>query len=232
MSSAPSSASGRRCRRRSREAAGATLADRPGDARQSRTDRARSRASARGSLLAAIDRTVTAAGLAPAGAAPRRTADRSGGDRAAPRRRRASSSPTPRARSDTRERLKAAPDLARALARLVGRTRRPARSRRDPRRHRRSGRAGRRSSQRARRYSRRDRRKRPRRLRAPDPAIATTLTAALADELPLSQARRRLRARQATSRRSTRRARLRDESRRVIAAPAGALCRRDRRRAR
>ena len=60
-----------------------------------------------------------AGGLAAAGAAAGGAAHRSRGDRAAARRGRACSSRTPAPRGDVRERLKAAPDLARALARLV-----------------------------------------------------------------------------------------------------------------
>ncbi len=94
----------------------------------------------RGSLLAAIDRTVTAAGsrlivqrLAapltdPAAIARRHDAVEFFATDAA-------------ARAALRSRLAAAPDLARALARLVVGRGGPARPRRHPRRHRRRGRA-------------------------------------------------------------------------------------------
>ena len=62
MSSAPRSASARRSSPPRRERAGAAHADRRGDPRQSRAHARRWRASAPGSLLATIDRTVTAAG--------------------------------------------------------------------------------------------------------------------------------------------------------------------------
>ena len=139
MSSARRSASGRRCRRRCAKAPAPRMAI--DQATRGNLELMRTLSGERrGSLLDAIDRTVTAAGsrlLAQRLAAPltdpaqiARRLDAVAafvGDAAA--------------RAETRSRLHAAPDLARALSRLVGRPRRPARSRRHPRRH-----AGRRRS--------------------------------------------------------------------------------------
>ena len=158
----------------------------------------------RGSLLAAIDRTVTAAGsrlLAQRLAAPLT-------DPAAIGRRHDAVAffvADAGARGDVRERLKAAPDLARALARLV------------------VGRGGPRDlaairdgiaaaaglAARLEQFPEiaEEIAQATQSLRRPDPAIAAELAAALADELPLPQARRRLRARRAMTPRSTRRAR-------------------------
>ena len=116
-----------------RESAGATLAIDAGDPRQSRTDRARSRGERRGSLLAAIDRTVTAAGsrlLAQRLAAPLTDA---GCDRAPARCGRRFRRRSAAARRRARSACSRARSRARAGA-ARGRTRRPARSRRHPRR--------------------------------------------------------------------------------------------------
>ena len=188
-----------------REARGRDARDRPGHPQQSRAGPHARRRAAR--LAARRHRPHRdGGGLAAPGAAAGRAAHRSGGDRAAPRRGRAFRCATPALRAAMRATLKAAPDLARALARLVvgrGGPRDLAAIRdgiaaaAEPR-----GRADRAaptfppsSTQAA------------TALRRPDPAIARELAAALADELPLSQARRRLRARRATTPRSTRRAR-------------------------
>ena len=144
-------------------------------------------------------------GLAAAGAAARRAADRPGGDRAAARRGRAFRRRRAGAPRHARAPQRRARPRARAGA-ARGRPRRPARSRRDPRRHRGGGEPGRASSQRVGDIPA-EIAQAAAALRRPDPAIATELAAALADELPLSQARRRLRARRATTPRSTRRAR-------------------------
>ena len=118
MSSARSSASARRCRRRCARPQGATLAI--DQATRANLELMRTLGGERrGSLLAAIDRTVTAGRLAAAGAAAGRAADRSGGDRAAARRGRAFRRATPLARGRLRAQLQGAPDLARALSRLV-----------------------------------------------------------------------------------------------------------------
>ena len=101
-----------------REAQGATLVDRPGDAGQSRTDAHARRRAAR--LAARRDRPHRdVGGLAAPGAAARRAADRS-------RRRSAQRLDTVEifvgdaiARQQTRELLHIAPDMARALSRLV-----------------------------------------------------------------------------------------------------------------
>ncbi len=72
----------------------------------------------RGSLLAAIDRTVTAAGSRSAGAATGRAAHRCGRD-CARLDAVALFVSDPASRGDARAQLKAVPDLARALSRLV-----------------------------------------------------------------------------------------------------------------
>ena len=180
----------------------------------------------RGSLLAAIDRTVTAAGsrlLAQRLAAPLT-------DPAAIAQRHDAVAhfvaDAGRARRDARSAARRARSRPRAVA-AGGRPRRPARPRRHPRRHRRRRRASPPSSTAAATCPPRSRRPR-RALRQPDAAIARELTAALGDELPLSQARRRLRAR-GLRRRARRSARA---ARRIAPGDrgaAGALCRGDRR---
>ena len=120
-----------------REAEGATLAHRPGHPQQSRTDPHARRRAAR---LAARrhrphrDRGRLAAAVATAG----RAADRSGGDRAAPRRGGAFRGGAGLARRDARQAERRARSCPRAVA-PGRRPRRPARPRRDPRRHRGGG---------------------------------------------------------------------------------------------
>ena len=103
-----------------REAAGATLAI--DQATRSNLELIRTLAGERrGSLLAAIDRTVTAAGSRLLAQRLGGAADRSGRNRASARCR-AALVDDAAARGDLREQLKAAPDLARALSRIaVGR---------------------------------------------------------------------------------------------------------------
>ena len=118
MSSARSSASGRRCRRRcARRRARRSSID---QATRANLELIRTLGGERrGSLLAAIDRTVTSAGsrlLAQRLAAPLTDPQR---DRAGGSTRSRCSSTTRIARQQTRELLHIAPDLARALSRLV-----------------------------------------------------------------------------------------------------------------
>ena len=217
MWSAPSSASARRSSPPAREAAGATLADRRRDARQSR---AHPHARGRAARLAARRHRPhrdgrRARGCWRSGSPPRSPIRRAIARRldavAAFRRRRELRAPTCARALDGRARSRPRARAAR------GRPRRPARPRRHPRRHRRGRRARRRLERRP-----GDRRRASRRpaaaLRPPDPALADELAARARRRAAAAQARRRLRARRATTPRSTRRAALRDESRRVIAA--------------
>ena len=117
MSNAPSSASGRRCLRHCAKVRGPALAIDAATRANLELIRTLS-GERRGSLLAAIDRTVTAAGsrlLAQRLAAPLTDAD------AIARRLDAVALfvSDPAARGDMRAHLKSAPDLARALSRLV-----------------------------------------------------------------------------------------------------------------
>ena len=204
MSSARSSASGRRCRRRSREAQGATLSI--DQATRANLELVRTLGGERrGSLLAAIDRTVTAAGsrlLAQRLAAPLTDPAAIGGrldtveifvgDAIV--------------RQQTRELLHIAPDMARALSRLV------------------VGRGGPRDLAAIRdgiaaaaalaarldklpRQARRDRRARSRRCASPTGAVREELDGGARRRTAAVQARRRLRARTATTPRSMNRAR-------------------------
>jgi DNA mismatch repair protein MutS len=147
-----------------------------------------------GSLLAAIDRSVTAAGsrlLAQRLAAPLTDADAIGRRHDAV----AFFMANATARGDVRERLKAAPDLARSLARLAAELERFPEIAAELAQATQS-------------------------LRRPDPAIAAELAAALADELPhLKRDGGFVRAGYDTALDEARA--LRDESRRVIAALQG-----------
>ena len=178
----------------------------------------------RGSLLAAIDRTMTAAGIAASGAAARRAADRCGGDRSSPRRGRSIRERQRRARRAART-----PESGtRSCARLDpprDRTRRSARSRRHSRRHLASAAI-------AERYATlgelpRDLARAAEALREPDGALAAELDRALGDELPALRrdggfVRGELRACPRRGARAARR--IAPRHRRA----AGALCRRDR----
>ena len=196
-----------------REAAGATLAI---DA-ATRTNLELMRTQTgerRGSLIGAIDRTVTVAGarlLSQRLAAPLTDPDAIG----APARR-------GRAVFDRRTAARRCPRAARRRARSRPRAgaagrgpRRPARPRRDPRRSLRCrgiARAARRDAAR-----RRDRRRRWRALQQPDPAIAAELASALGEELPLFKRDGGFVGPQYDAALDETRA-LRDESRRVVAA--------------
>ena len=105
----------------SREAAGTTMAIDP--ATRANLELTRTLAGERrGSLLDAIDCTVTAGRIAAAGAAAGRAADRQRRDRAAARCHRAPLSRTPPRATISAATLRTAPDMSRALARLsVGR---------------------------------------------------------------------------------------------------------------
>ena len=182
MSSAPSSASGRRCRRRrARRRARRSSID---QATRANLELVRTLAGERrGSLLAAIDRTVTAAGsrllaqrLAAPLTDPAAIARRLDAVEAFVDRRR-------RAPADPRAPQRRARPGARAVA-AGGRPRRPARPRRDPRRHR-GGRRARRAARRARRASPPRSPTRSPRCAARSGARRASLRAALADELPL-----------------------------------------------
>ena len=131
------------------------------------------------------------------------------------------------ARATCATRLAAAPDLARALARLVRRPRRPARSRGDPRRPRGGGRA-RGAARRARRAAGRDRAAAAPRSRRPTPRSRPSSRAALADELPLFKRDGGFVRAGYDAALDEARA-LRDESRARRRGAAGALRRRDRR---
>ena len=134
----------------SREAAGTTMAIDP--ATRANLELTRTLAGERrGSLLDAIDCTVTAGRIAAAGAAACGAADRQRRDRAAARCDRHFRRRQRRARRHPHRAALSARHVARAGA-AVGRTRRPARSRRSARRHSGGGRgagAARRSSKRS-----------------------------------------------------------------------------------
>ena len=180
-SSARRSANVRRCRRPMREAAGATLAI--DQATRSNLELIRTLGGERrGSLLAAVDRTVTAAGsrlLAQRLAAPLTDPAEIGHRLDAV----AAFVSDAAARADLREQLKAAPDLARALSRIVDRPRRAARSCRHSRRDLCRGAHRRSASRRWRRFPA----KLPprwRRCAAPMARSPPSSSDALADELP------------------------------------------------